>query len=57
MNKPKKNQVSLSTAMKNKKKSSGLWRNSIIEENGIVIDTTDDAFNGGICINLPKLYK
>ncbi len=48
----KKNKI-LSPTAHNKKKSGGLW----VAKDGIVIDTTDEAFNGGVCLNLTKLYK
>ena len=53
MNKPKKNKVHSSPSNEYPHNASGL----LVEKNGIVIDTTDDAFNGGVCLNLTKLYK
>ncbi|MDA3803158.1 MAG: hypothetical protein PF488_04715 [Patescibacteria group bacterium] len=29
----------------------------VIKDNGVVIDTTDEAFSGGICLDLGKIYK
>jgi hypothetical protein len=51
MKNTKKNKVH-SPIVKNQKKSDGLLVN-----NGIVIDTTDEAFAGGICLDLTRLYK
>lgn len=48
----KKNKI-LSPTAHNKKKNGGLW----VAKNGIVIDLTDEAFSGGICLDLPKLIK
>lgn len=53
MNKPKKNKVHSTPSNEYPHNASGL----LVSKNGIVIDTTDDAFNGGIVLALPKLYR
>lgn len=48
--KKKKNQLSLSRPLpKTSNDRSGLWRD------GIVIDTTDEVFSGGICLDFSKI--
>lgn len=53
MNKTKKNKTLSFPSNEYPHNASGL----LVEKNGIVIDTTDDAFNGGVCLDLPKLYR
>ena len=53
MNKPKKNKVHSTPSNEYPHNDSGL----LVEKTGITIDTTDDAFNGGIVIDLLKIYK
>lgn len=40
-----------------KQKPKKTIKTPLIKENGIVIDTTDEAFSGGICLDLRKIYK
>lgn len=53
MNKPKKNKNHSSPSYEYPHKDSGL----LVSKEGIVIDTTDEAFSGGICLDLTKLYR
>lgn len=53
MNKPKKNKVHSTPSNEYPHNDSGL----LVSKDGIVIDTTDEAFNGGIVIDLLKIYK
>lgn len=54
MKKQKKNQASLSVRHQNHRKNVAVFG---VKDNGIVIDTTDEAFSGGIVIDLLKIYK